>query len=106
MRGYAQDSIGPTGLFGGTAGGNALLILNQEARFPLGWRLAGVAFVDAGNVFPSVRDIALRNLKVGAGFGLRIETPVGLVRLDYGLPFERDVDEPRGRVFVSLGQAF
>ena len=106
VRGYAQDSIGPTGLFGGTAGGNALLILNQEARFPLGWRLAGVAFVDAGNVFPSVRDIALRDLKIGTGFGLRIETPVGLVRLDYGLPFERDVDEPRGRVFVSLGQAF
>ncbi len=106
VRGYAQDSIGPTGLFGGTAGGNALLILNQEARFPLGWRLAGVAFLDAGNVFPSVQDIALRDLKIGAGFGLRIETPVGLVRLDYGLPFERNVDEPRGRLFVSLGQAF
>ena len=106
VRGYAPDGLGPTGLFGGPAGGNALLILNQEARFPIGWRLAGVGFVDAGNVFPSVRGIALRELRVSAGFGLRVDTPAGLVRLDYGLPLARGTDEPGGRLFVSLGQAF
>ncbi len=106
VRGYAQDSLGPTGVFGAPTGGNALLILNQEARFPLVWRLTGVGFVDAGNVFRSVGRAALRDLRIGAGFGLRIDTPVGLARLDYGLPLDRDPDEPRGRVFVSLGQAF
>ena len=106
VRGYAQDSLGPSGLFGAPAGGNALLLLNQEARFPLGWLLHGVGFVDAGNVFRSVRGIALRDLRIGAGFGLRIDTPVGLVRLDYGFPLDRGPDEPRGRVFLSLGQAF
>ncbi len=107
VRGYQQDGLGPTGLFGVPEGGNALLILNQEARFPIGWRLAGVGFVDAGNVFPSVRDIALRELRISAGFGLRVDAPVGLVRLDYALPLARGTDEePRGRLFVSLGQAF
>ena len=106
VRGYAQDSLGPAGLFEVPAGGNALLILNQEARFPLAWRLTGVGFADAGNVFRSVRDIGLRDLKISAGFGLRIDTPVGLVRLDYGFPLNRGTDEPRGRFFVSLGQAF
>ena len=106
VRGYAQDSLGPTGLFGAAAGSNALLILNQEARFPLGWRLSGVGFVDAGNVFSSVGDMTLRKLKISAGFGFRVDTPVGLVRLDYGLPVERGTDEPPGRFFVSLGQAF
>ena len=82
------------------------MLLNQEVRFPLWWRFAGVGFVDAGNVFPAVRDISLRELKAGAGFGIRIDSPVGLVRVDYGLALERDAGEPRGRFFLSLGQAF
>ena len=106
VRGYAQDGLGPAGLLGAPAGGNSLLVLNQEARFPLGRRLAGVGFVDAGSVFRSVRDLALRGLRVGAGLGLRIDTPAGLVRIDYGIPLAKGPDEPRGRAFVSLGQAF
>ena len=106
VRGYAQDGLGPAGLLGAPAGGNSLLVLNQEARFPLGRRLAGVGFVDAGSVFRSVRDLALRGLRIGAGLGLRIDTPAGLVRIDYGIPLAKGPDEPRGRAFVSLGQAF
>ena len=48
VRGYAQDSLGPVGFFGEPTGGNALLVLNQEVRFPLLWILRGVGFVDAG----------------------------------------------------------
>ena len=106
VRGYAQDSLGPVGSLGAPLGGNALVILNQEVRFPLVWRLSGVGFVDAGNVFRSVRDISLRELGVGTGFGLRIESPVGLVRIDYGWALGRTAGEPRGRFFLSLGQAF
>lgn len=106
VRGYAQDGLGPRGPFGTPLGGNALLVLNQEMRFPLVWRLGGVGFVDAGNVFRSVRDISLRELRVGTGFGLRIDSPVGLVRVDYGLAVKRAPGEPRGRFFLSLGQAF
>ncbi len=106
VRGYAHDSLGPSGLFGTPAGGSALLVTNQEARFPLFWRFTGVGFVDAGNVFRSVGDMALRDLRIGAGLGVRIDTPVGLVRLDYGIPLRREPNDPRGRAFVSLGQAF
>ena len=106
VRGYAQDGLGPAGLLGAPAGGSALLVLNQEARFPLGRRLAGVGFVDAGSVFRSVGAVALRDLRLGAGLGLRIDTPAGLVRIDYGIPLTRGPDDPRGRAFVSLGQAF
>ncbi len=105
VRGYAQDSLGPVGFFG-LRGGNALLILNQEARFPILWRLRGVGFVDAGNVFASARDVSLRALRVSVGVGLRVESPIGLLRIDYGLPLDRAPDAPRGRFFFSLGQAF
>ncbi len=106
VRGYAQDSLRAGGYQDLVSGGNALLVLNQEVRIPLWSRFAGVAFLDAGNVFPSVRRISVRDLRVGAGFGLRVESPIGLLRLDYGVALRRRPDEPRGRLFVSLGQAF
>ena len=89
MRGYAEESLGPLGPYGTPAGGSALLMLSQEVRFPLSRRIAGIGFVDAGNVFASVRDISLRELWLGAGLGLRFDTLVGLLRVDYGLGFER-----------------
>ena len=106
VRGYAQDSLGPMNVFGALAGGNALLILNQEIRVPIVWRFRGVGFVDAGNVFESVADLTLRGLRTSAGVGLRIESPIGLVRLDYGLALQRAEGEPHGRFFFSLGQVF
>ena len=46
-------------------GGQALLVFNQDLRFPMhlpliGNRLGGAVFYDAGNVFPSIRKISLR----------------------------------------------
>ena len=42
-----------------------MLVFNQDLRFPMhlpliGDRLGGALFYDAGNVFPSVREISLR----------------------------------------------
>ncbi|MDA1092296.1 MAG: BamA/TamA family outer membrane protein [Acidobacteria bacterium] len=92
--------------FGDVTGGQASLILNQEVRLPI-WRLfRGVGFIDAGNVFDGVGDLSLTALKVALGLGVRAETPVGLFRLDYGVPLSRSQNDPRGRWFASLGQAF
>ena len=54
----------------------------------------------------SARDVALRDLRVGTGFGLRLDSPFGLLRADYGFPLHRQDDGPPGRLFISLGQAF
>ncbi len=106
VRGYSQDSLGPISFFGDVTGGQASLILNQEVRLPI-WRLVrGVGFIDAGNVFDGVGDLSLTALKVALGLGVRAETPVGLFRLDYGVPLSRSQNDPRGRWFASLGQAF
>jgi outer membrane translocation and assembly module TamA len=65
-----------------------------------------VGFIDAGSVFPSFRDLSLRALAVGGGGGLRVETPFGLVRADFGMPVPRLAEAPMGRWFFSIGQAF
>ena len=106
VRGYVQDSLGPAARSGAPAGGNALVVLNQEARMRLWPRVGVVGFVDAGNVFRSAREVALRDLAASAGLGLRVESPLGLVRLDYGFTLRRRPGAPPGGFFVSLGQAF
>ena len=65
-----------------------------------------MGFLDAGNVFSTVRDVSLRELKLGTGLGLRAETPVGLFRVDYGFPLSRAEADPVARWVFSLGQAF
>ena len=81
-------------------------MLNQEVRFPVWGRVGGVGFLDAGNVFPAVDAVSLAGLQVGTGLGLRVGTPVGLFRIDYGIPLSESTIDAKGRWFASIGQAF
>jgi outer membrane protein insertion porin family len=90
-------------------GGTSVAVVNAELRmpspfFPEMMRL--VAFVDAGAVGDgSVWDIASEDWRVTPGVGVRLQTPVGPVRLDIGInPYDRPVapllftDATTGRV--------
>ena len=65
VRGFRQDELGPKLANGQPAGGNAVLVLNEELRYPLFWVFDAVTFVDIGNVFPRVSDFRLSDLRVG-----------------------------------------
>ena len=106
VRGFGQDALGPVDVFGDPAGGNALLVLNEELRFPIAWRFRGVGFLDAGNDFATIHDFGLTTLRVGTGVGLRVQTPVALLRVDLGTPLRARPGETRLRWFFSIGQAF
>jgi len=81
--------------------------------------------MDAGNVWERPQDITLQrvftiagpgagysDMRYSVGGGIRIGTPVGPVRFDYGWklrrakPEERDLSSTRGTFHFSLGQAF
>ncbi len=106
VRGYAENALGPVDLFGEPAGGNALLVLNGEIRFPVFGGVRGVGFVDAGNVFARLSDLAVGQLEVGVGAGVRVDTPFAMLRLDFGMPVPRRPGGPFGRWYFSLGHAF
>ncbi len=106
VRGFAEDGLGEPDFFGDPVGGNALLLLNQEVRFPVYKWVRGVGFIDAGNVFPRARDISFTNLEAGAGFGLRIYSPFALLRIDFGMPLTSRPREPSGRWYFAIGQTF
>jgi outer membrane protein assembly complex protein YaeT len=107
IRGFGKNEIGPLDPSTGLAeGGDAVLILNQELRFPIYKRLSGAAFLDLGNVYPTLSDIDLFNVRQAAGFGLRYKTPFVLVRVDWGFKLDRKSGESLSRIFFSIGQAF
>jgi outer membrane protein assembly complex protein YaeT len=106
VRGFAEDALGEADFFGDPRGGNSMLVLNQEARmFLFGW-VHGVAFVDAGNVFPKASDFSLTHLEAGAGGGLRIHSPFALLRIDFGVPLTNRPRQSSGRWYFGIGHAF
>lgn len=117
VRGFQLDRLGvaeiidPNGL---SRGGNGLLVTNLEIRRQVG-RLFGrdmgvVGFLDAGNVFSRASDIRLAELRPAAGFGIRYNSPLGPLRLDFGFKFERrEINGGRERGWeyhLSIGEAF
>ena len=105
VRGFEQDRLGPLDSDGNPTGGDAELVLNSEFRFPLYKFLDGVAFVDAGNVYPVLQDFSPFDIRPSTGFGIRIRTPYLLLRFDYGIKLKTKQGEPRGQFFFTIGKA-
>jgi outer membrane protein assembly factor BamA len=106
VRGAEEDGLGPRDFFGPT-GGEGVLVLNQEVRFPIYRWLRGVGFIDAGNVFDQPSDLRFGDLAGSVGLGLRFHTPFALLRVDYGRLFTSGPAATRsGRWIFGLGQAF
>lgn len=104
VRGWNRAELGPKRESGTPLGGKSILEGNFELRYKLFWRLSSVAFLDAGNIWLPSFDYRLNKLAYAAGGGLRIETPIGPVRLDLGYPVWNEKKSPQ--FFISVGQAF
>lgn len=106
VRGYEQDTLGPKGSDGNPTGGNAFLLGNLEIRSSLGKGIGIVAFLDSGNVWQKAQSMELGSLKYTTGLGLRYNTPVGPIRIDYGHKLQREKGESSGELHFSIGHAF
>jgi len=106
VRGYEQDTLGPKGASGTPTGGNAYVLTNLELRTYIGKGFGFVTFLDGGNVWRRTNDIKISEMKYTAGGGIRYNTPVGPLRVDYGHKLDRERGESRGEVHFSIGHAF
>lgn len=104
VRGWSRAALGPSDADGTPIGGKSLLEGSVELRVPV-WRWISLAlFADGGNVWLDSRGHQPADLRYAAGSGLRIETPIGPVRLDVARPVGEDLRDYQ--IFLSVGQAF
>jgi outer membrane protein insertion porin family len=94
IRGYEEDTVGPKLDDGTPTGGNVFLLLNAELRATVVGSLGVVVFWDGGNAWLDQDDIRWTDIKTTVGLGLRYNTPVGPLRLDYGFKLNRDPRPP------------
>ena len=96
-------------------GGDAMVVLNFELRYPLTKTLRLVPFYDFGNVFRRVSDISFGGMTHTVGLGLRLDTPIGPVGIDYGYLLNPPVftsatgvilRQPQGVIHIRFGQTF
>ena len=113
VRGFSLDRLGDESTISQTGfplGGNGIVIVNGELRVKVFGALQAVGFIDAGNVFALASDLDFTNLRPAAGFGIRVASPIGPVRLDLGFNLDpkefAGVPEKRLVFHISLGQAF
>lgn len=98
LRGYREDRFW----------GERMLLASVELRKPIAQSVAGVLFCDYGSAWGGDKWYNVPSLKQTDGFkghfsggvGLRVNTPIGNLRLDYGYGSEG------GRTHFSIGQAF
>jgi translocation and assembly module TamA len=105
VRGYGYQAIGPRyGEDDDPVGGKSLAEFSLESRIRFG-NFGVVPFVDAGNISTSFLP-RFRDLRIGAGLGLRYYSNFGPIRVDVGTPLNPQPGDPKVAVYVSLGQAF
>ncbi len=109
-RAFATDRLGVPGQTldadGDPIGGNALLLLNMEYRRPVWGFVDAVLFADVGNLWAEPSLVELQELRWGIGLGVRVNTPAGPLRVEYGHKLEQRENESSGEFFVSFGTAF
>lgn len=112
LRGFDTDFAGPLdAVTNHPVGGNALLMGNLEIRVPLVHPVRLAGFYDTGNVFRNLSDVTFGGFSHTVGIGIRLKTPFGPLRADYGFNLNLSSDLrarglTRGHFFVTIGPPF
>lgn len=107
LRGFTFRKVGPKDGDGEPIGGNAYYNATAEYTFPIIERVRGAVFFDVGEVESDAYTFSLGNLKSDAGIGVRLNLPIGPLRLDYGYPIMTDKQTGKtGKIQFSVGYQF
>ena len=86
-------------------GGEAFLLVKGELRVPLGRSLEAGFFADLGNLWLDPGLLSPRDVRVNAGLGLRVLTPIGPAAIDLGFNIQphRAINEPVMAPHFTIG---
>jgi len=117
LRAFRYNSLGPGNYQQNTKdilqlGGDVKLEMNVEYRFPIFGYLKGAFFTDAGNVWLLKSNLAnlgnpfstsrfIKDIAVGAGFGLRLDVSFFILRFDIATPLRKPWLEGNNRWVIN-----
>lgn len=106
LRGFNFRDVGPKDENDEPIGGNTLTRFTVEVTVPLIPRVRGAVFYDMGYVNAGSYDFGFAHLANDAGIGLRLDLPVGPLKIDYGIPILKDNNSGGGKLQFSAGYQF
>ncbi len=105
VRSFKERELGPS-VDGYATGGEGKWTANAELIRSLAGSLRGVAFFDAGTLSRTFGEFGSSEVELAVGLGLRLDLPIGPVRLEYGYNLTQDPGEPTGTLHFAIGMTF
>jgi outer membrane protein insertion porin family len=130
LRGFDYRDVGPKDYNKEPLGGKSMARSTVEWTFPIIEKARGAIFYDIGFVNPDAWDfseetqfipakprpvgstkpprvpISYDNIASDFGFGIRLDLPIGPLRLDYGIPVQKAGTTGSGKFNFSVGYQF
>jgi outer membrane protein insertion porin family len=105
LRGFPFREVGPQ-QNGEPIGGQSMARATLEWTFPIIEKARGAVFYDTGFVNSSAWSFGFNHMASDVGIGLRLDLPIGPLRLDYGYPVMRDGYNGGGHFNFNVGYQF
>src|SRR6266550_3050826 len=106
LRGFPFREVGPQDENGEPLGGKTMARTTIEWTFPIIEKARGALFYDMGFVNSDAWSFGFNHMASDIGIGLRLDLPIGPLRLDYGYPIQRDGYNGGGHFNFNVGYQF
>jgi outer membrane protein insertion porin family len=107
LRGFEFRDVGPKDKHGEPLGGQSMARTTVELTFPIIEKARGALFYDTGFVNVNPWDYNFDKLSSDIGLGLRLDLPIGPLRIDYGYPIQKPGNKSSGgKINFNVGYQF
>lgn len=106
LRGFEYRDVSPRDQNGEPLGGKTLARFTIEETFPVIPKVRFATFFDTGFVNADAYDFGTSQLASDVGIGLRLDLPIGPLRIDYGIPIQGKQFGTGGQFNFNVGYQF
>jgi outer membrane protein insertion porin family len=106
LRGFDFRDVSPRDINGEPLGGQSLARFTVEYTVPIIEKARAAVFYDTGYVNAAPWNFNTNHIVSDVGVGLRLDLPIGPIRIDYGIPIQKDVNKGNGKFNFNVGYQF
>ena len=106
IRSFNFRDVSPRDITGEPLGGRSLARFTVEYTVPIIEKARAAIFYDTGFVNAPSWDFNTNHLVSDVGVGLRLDLPIGPIRIDYAIPLQKDVYGGNGKFNFNVGYQF